>query len=329
MNEPLVSVIVITYNQERFIGQTLDSILRQKTNFEYEIVIGEDCSNDRTREIIERYKDKYKDKIRCIFRQHNLGAARNGDNILFNRVRGKYLAFCEGDDYWHGEDKLQKQVDFLEQNPQYVGVASNVNNVNKYGAILRKNAVTGMFEYKETHVYNLNDALRGEQLGQAAGTVYRNFIKSMSKKEVALYRKCSMNGDIKMCVTAAMYGDIFYSSEITANYRCIRGGGNNWNSIIKDRNMNGYYYDAFLSLQEYIYKVYHRQMDIDDKLIGYAYGSFLFFINKPTLQNLKIFCHIMKDGYFSKTYMLYYFIKETLRKNIKVQKRRGRNIEKI
>lgn len=325
MNELLVSVLVITYNQEKFIGQALESILRQETNFEFEIVIGEDCSTDRTAEIIKCYENKHKDKIRCFFRKKNLGAERNYANLLFSHAHGKYIACCEGDDYWCGEDRLQKQIDFLEQNSQYIGMASNVNNVNKYGVVLRENAVSGMFPYKHTHIYTLNDALRGEQLGQDGGIVYRNFFQSMSKKEAVLYRKCIMNGDIKTCVTAAMHGDIFYSSDITANYRCIRQGECNWNSRIRDKNMNGFYYDAFLSLQRYIYKAYHKQMSIDDKLMNCAFESFVIFMDQPSLQNLKIFFHIMRDGYFSKTYI----IKEILRRIVEDYKIKRKSIEKI
>ncbi len=311
MNMPLVSVIVPTYNHEKYIGETLDSILRQKVNFEYEIIVGEDSSEDNTRKIIKQYEKKYAEKMVCVYRKDNLGGKRNSEDIIFDRVRGQYIAFCEGDDNWCAEDKLQKQIDFLRQNPKYIGVASNVNTINKYGVVLKKNP---QFKYMDEHIYTMENALKGEELGQVAGVVYRNFFRKMTNREIAYYKKCTMNGDIKLCVTAAMYGDIYYLSDITANYRWVRHGGDNWNSKIEGRNMNGFYFDTFLSLQKYIFKVYHKQMNIDNKLLIYVYESFRYFLNRPTRQNMAIFFHIFKNGYFSKSFLVRYLINTYIQK---------------
>lgn len=116
--KPLLSVALITYNQEAFITECIEGMINQQTDFPFEIVIGEDCSTDNTRAICLKYKEIYPDLIRLILPEKNLGMMGNWINTI-NSCEGKYVAICEGDDYWIDNQKLQKQVDFLEQNPDY------------------------------------------------------------------------------------------------------------------------------------------------------------------------------------------------------------------
>ena len=117
MPEPLVSVKMITYNHAPFIAQAIDGVLMQKTNFPFELVIGEDCSTDGTREIVFEYQKKYPDIIRIITSDNNVGGKKNSYRTR-KACRGKYIAFCEGDDYWHHPQKLQKQADYMEGHPE-------------------------------------------------------------------------------------------------------------------------------------------------------------------------------------------------------------------
>ena len=117
MTEPLVSVKMITYNHAPYIARAIEGVLQQKTNFPFELVIGEDCSTDGTREIVFEYQRKYPKLIRVVASEKNLGAAANSRQTT-KVCRGKYLAFCEGDDFWHDPSKLQKQVDYLESHPE-------------------------------------------------------------------------------------------------------------------------------------------------------------------------------------------------------------------
>lgn len=121
-----VSVCVITYNHEHYIQQCLQAILAQKTNFNFEIVIGEDCSTDHTLARIEALVAPHKN-IKLLDHHKNLGVLPNFIRTL-KAAQGQYIAFCEGDDYWIDENKLQKQVDFLEANSQYGGVCGEVVN---------------------------------------------------------------------------------------------------------------------------------------------------------------------------------------------------------
>lgn len=118
----LVSISCITYNHAQFIRRCLDSFLMQKTNFAFEVLIHDDCSTDGTTEIIKEYEAKYPNIIKPIYENENQyaqGKPIGSDVWNYPRAQGKYIAFCEGDDYWTDMFKLQKQVDFLENNQDY------------------------------------------------------------------------------------------------------------------------------------------------------------------------------------------------------------------
>ncbi|MBK2267748.1 glycosyltransferase family 2 protein [Francisella philomiragia] len=123
--QPLVSICCATYNQEAYIAKAIDSFLMQQTNFPFEIIINDDCSTDNTAKIVSEYQAKYPNIIKSIFQSENQfckGLSPFND-ILFPASKGKYIALCEGDDYWTDPHKLQKQVDFLEANPEFMGCA--------------------------------------------------------------------------------------------------------------------------------------------------------------------------------------------------------------
>jgi predicted O-linked N-acetylglucosamine transferase (SPINDLY family)/predicted SAM-dependent methyltransferase/GT2 family glycosyltransferase len=113
-----VSVFMLAYNHEKFIAQAIDSILMQEVDFEYEIVIGEDCSTDNTRQIVIDYQKKNPEKIRLLLPETNLGMHTNAINT-YRACQGQYIAVLEGDDYWISPDKLKKQVDFLDQHSDF------------------------------------------------------------------------------------------------------------------------------------------------------------------------------------------------------------------
>lgn len=115
---PLLSIVTITYNHEPFIAKTIEGVLMQQVNFPIELIIAEDCSTDGTRAICQRYAEQYPELIRLITSEFNVGAVVNERRAMLT-ARGKYIAFCEGDDYWTDPLKLQRQVDFLEAHPDY------------------------------------------------------------------------------------------------------------------------------------------------------------------------------------------------------------------
>jgi glycosyltransferase involved in cell wall biosynthesis len=115
-----VSVGILVYNHEKYIAKAIEGVLAQKVNFDYEIVIGEDCSTDRSAEVIDQYVTKYPDKIRRLSPERNQGLWMNSMKVQ-DAWRGEYIALMDGDDWWVYENKLQTQIDFLDQNHEYTG----------------------------------------------------------------------------------------------------------------------------------------------------------------------------------------------------------------
>ena len=126
-----LSVALITYNHGKFIRETLESIFSQVTDFEFEVIIGDDCSTDNTPEILREYADKYKN-IKLILRDHNIGVHKNESDV-FSKCSGEYIALLEGDDYWSDVCKLQKQVELLEDDDTTYLTYSNFSFINELG----------------------------------------------------------------------------------------------------------------------------------------------------------------------------------------------------
>src|SRR5215472_6507437 len=117
-DQPIVSVAMIAYNRELLIAQAIESVLMQETTFVVELVIGEDCSTDGTRRIVQAFARQYPNVIRALLAEQNLGISRNYEAVR-HACRGKYIAWLDGDDYWRTPQKLQKQVTFMEANGHF------------------------------------------------------------------------------------------------------------------------------------------------------------------------------------------------------------------
>lgn len=134
----LVSICVITYNHEKYISQALEGFFKQRVDFEYEILINDDCSTDKTQEIITEYQSRYPNIIKPIFQKANkYSQGERAINCRYNypRAKGKYIAICDGDDFWDDPLKLQSQVDFLEKNENYVLTFQNTLEIDEDGKI--------------------------------------------------------------------------------------------------------------------------------------------------------------------------------------------------
>ncbi|MBW4603172.1 MAG: glycosyltransferase [Calothrix sp. FI2-JRJ7] len=206
---------MITYNHEQFIVQALESVLMQQVNFDYEIVIGEDCSTDNTRDILIRYQKEYPDKIRLLLPDKNLGMH---DNLIqtLKACRGNYIALIEGDDYWTSPYKLQKQVDFLDTHPDYTICFHNALYLCHDGSTL---------EYHKAlpqKVFNLEDLLLFNNLMPTASIIYRQgFIHEFPDW---IYKVDFVDRIIQLF--ASQHGNIGYIDEIMSVYRLHSQG--NW-----------------------------------------------------------------------------------------------------
>ena len=127
-NDCLVSILCTAYNHEQYIRSSLEGFVSQKTGFAFEVLVNDDASSDGTAAIIREYEEKYPEIIRPFYQKENQFSKGIGyiyENIFYPHARGKYFAFCEGDDYWTDESKLQRQVDFLESHPDYSACVHN------------------------------------------------------------------------------------------------------------------------------------------------------------------------------------------------------------
>lgn len=231
---PLVSVMVITYLHEKYIAKCLDSILNQKVNFDYEIVIGEDCSSDRTRDICIEYAKKNPNKIRLHLRDRKHTSVYNDDgsfrrslNSIFTlkSCRGKFIAICEGDDYWTDENKLQEQYDLLENN----------HNINLcYHAHQEFNETTKkitnvIIDCKEPYkLFTPNEVILG---GGSMMATCSLFFRSEVVANLPSWFSQVPAGDYFIQILASLNGGAIY---INKNYSVYRTGqSSSWSSRIK------------------------------------------------------------------------------------------------
>ncbi len=220
-----LSVAMITYNHERFIAQALESVLAQQVNFDYEIVIGEDCSTDRTREILMDFRRRYPDKIVPLLRERNLGAMENFKGTLA-ACRGKYLAILEGDDYWKCTDKLQRQVDFLDAHPDFAMCCSRAEMVDEDGAEADR-----IWPSRPAGAYGLEDLL-AENFIATCSVLYRgDAIGALP----AWFHKMKL-GDWPLHVLVARSGKIWLMDDVVATYRMHAGGI--WTSLSERKQLS-------------------------------------------------------------------------------------------
>lgn len=211
---PAVSVCMITYNHAFCIGQAIESVLSQKTDFPFELVIGEDCSTDDTREVCMAYQKKYPQLIRLFLPEQNQGMMKNLIHCL-QACNGKYIAFCEGDDYWIDPFKLQKQIDFLEKHPAYS---------------LCYHDALGVYEKKAAPPFYFSP-LQNDQSVDAETLLSRWSIPSASmvfRKEVVADLRPWMeeltHGDLLIHLLSLDKGQIRYIDQIMSVYRVALEG---------------------------------------------------------------------------------------------------------
>lgn len=262
---PKVSICVITYNHENFIAQALDSVLMQETNFDYEIVIGDDCSTDDTRNILFNYREKSPDRIKLLLAEKNSGAIRNFINI-YKACQGEYVALLEGDDYWTSPSKLQEQVDFLDNHPAFVMCFTNGRIVNEDGDIIKESRLD------EDRRKNLSQSEIISGLVPPTNTVVfrNNVIKKIPDEFYSI-----INGDIFLFSMLAEHGDAAYIPGHTACYR-IHGGGN-WSTTSDAYRYRNYLktYKTLLSIFRKKYRtiLFEKVNGAYIALLGYYWGK--------------------------------------------------------
>lgn len=222
MGNILVSINCITYNHEKYIADAIDSFLMQKTDFEYEILIHDDASTDRTTEIIRQYEKKYPDLIKPIYQTENQYS--KGVDVSFingKRAKGKYLAFCEGDDYWVDPYKLQIQKDYMEKHPE-CSLCVHAGYV--------VSASTKKFKYysrphKANKIFKVDEAITG-----GGGLFLSNsmFYPTMLAFDRPEFLENAPVGDYPTVINLSLLGKVYYIDRFMSAYRV--GDSDSWTS---------------------------------------------------------------------------------------------------
>jgi len=196
-----VSVCMITYNHEKYIVQALESALMQQADFEYEIVVGEDCSTDRTRALLVGLQQQHPAKIRLLLPERNLGMMPNFIQTL-KACRGRYIALLEGDDFWTDPYKLQKQVDFLDANPDFVMCFHNVEVQDEAGNRSRANT-------NQQHVVSVKDIISRAWFIMTCSIMFRNGLVKYPR-----WFNRVRNGDYALQLLVSQHGLTRYLDEV-------------------------------------------------------------------------------------------------------------------
>ena len=236
----MVSVSCLVYNHAKYLRKCLDGFVMQKTNFKFEVLIHDDASTDGSQDIIREYEEKYPDIIKPIYQTENQYSKHIsiGKTYQYPRLKGKYIAFCEGDDYWCDDHKLQKQFDIMEMNPDCSICVHRVQDVSECGELLNK------FRPSDEPILNkfdLNEYLEFISNGkfhpfQTSSYFIRREVSEKINIEAPEYAKISKVGDVVVILTSLTMGKMYYFSDVLSNYRKFSVGS--WSAILKKSNDN-------------------------------------------------------------------------------------------
>lgn len=248
-NSPMVSVIVITYNQEQWIQQTIESIINQKTDYSFEIIIGEDFGTDGTRTICKKYADNY-DNVTLLPQDKNLGLIGNYVQCV-KACTGKYIMCCAGDDYWHNPNKIQLQVDFMEQHPECVLCHTDIDMLNTKSSCLVK-------DYKYSHKITPPEGMIQHYVasGRDCISAVTMCVRTYSINKYVPFDKFIElkfpREDWPLLFILSAYGEIKYIPISTATYRVGHVSISNMNNYDKirqrfksDQSMTKYLFSLF------------------------------------------------------------------------------------
>ena len=253
---PLVAIRCITYNHAPYIRQCLDGFVMQRTDFAFVAIVHDDCSTDGTDDIVREYAQRYPNIIKPIFETENQYSKGDGSlsrimTQACNNTSAKYIAMCEGDDYWTDPLKLQKQVDFLENHPEYVCSAHNaIIKVETSGKLYCFN------NWFEQDTFSLKDIITKKWLFPTQSLVFRNDVYNNNRINASFF-----NGDLLLQITLCRSGGlIHYSNEFMSVYRSGIGVSMKVSGQQHSKNL----IKLFSFIKDYCPEEFHQ--DIDNRI---------------------------------------------------------------
>ncbi len=266
-NQLYVAVWMVTYNHSKYIGEAIEGVLKQETSFRYKLFIGEDCSTDDTRQICRRYADAHPDIIELICTETN-NMWTNSNNIweACHNSKARYVAQCEGDDYWTDPAKLQRQVDFLESNSDFSLTFTSAKVLDETGKLWPKER---FYPKLDKDVLTIEDfILAHTSIIPTASLVFRNILPWPMPD---FYLRV-ISGDIMLAIMMADMGKAKYFDLDTCIYRIHSGGVTN-----TERNKklgNPKLMELYLDLDKYMGFRYHRAFT--RRLLDATRGNLIF-----------------------------------------------------
>lgn len=252
-SQPLVTVFCLAYNHENYITKTLDGFVTQKTSFPFEVLIHDDCSTDQTASIIKKYSEQYPDIIKPVFQTENQYSKgiKITSTFLMPKAQGKYFAWCEGDDCWTDCNKLQKQIDFLEANPNYSCC---------YHKVLMKNLYNGNEVYmpliQSPREFTLEEIVKGGAIFHLSSAVFRSDL--YRKKPECFVAKGF--GDIQLYMYGAICGKCYVFNDVMSMYN--HGTPGSWTErVAKNKEKNLEHERQLLSMLNRTNEYYEYQYD--------------------------------------------------------------------
>lgn len=214
MEQVQVSIVCNTYNHEEYIKDALDSFLMQETNFKYEVLIHDDASTDKTADIIREYEAKYPNIIKPIYQKENQYSQKKSIAIYqYPRVKGKYIAFCEGDDYWLDPLKLQKQYDIMEAHPEIDICTHGAISVNAE----TKKKINNITPSKENRIMPMEEVIMGDGGYVAANSI---FYRAELNNDIPEFRR---QFKYQYCIKlqGTIRGGMYYIADVMSAYRVL------------------------------------------------------------------------------------------------------------
>ncbi|MGL5414436.1 MAG: glycosyltransferase family 2 protein [Clostridium sp.] len=307
----LLSICCIAYNQEKYIGKAIESFLNQNVDFSIEILINDDASTDSTAQIIKYYENLYPNLIKGIYQKENqYSKGVSTAQIVREKAKGKYIAFCEGDDYWIDFGKLKKQVEFLEKNLEYIAVAHwcivvDENDVET-DAFMNSDQV---FNFKKSD-YTLKDYENESIPGHINTIVHRNIFNN--KKYNKIYEECTLVGDRTTYLILVLLGKIkVFHSKMSA-YRYITNNGISYSSRVKEKNQNYDWYEYYTNLEKAIKKEMGREIDLKKFKYHHLFNAIRRYRNSKSEIDKKIYLDIWNE--VSKIGFIKYCIEKSIGK---------------
>jgi len=259
-----VSIIVPAYNHESYIKETVMSLVSQKTDYTYEILIGDDASTDATGRIIAEMAGVYPGLIRVVRHKKNVGATKNGYSLV-KAAKGRYLSFCDGDDQWCDEERLQRHIDFLEINPSFAGICGRIQLMDESGNMLREDTIgeRSMFWNSRREVYSKEHFEQWEMPGHICALTIRNFMRMEEHDFRIFYKAHGTVGDRTIVLLTVLQGLIKCEPDCVGKYRYRVNQQDNFMSRFDQENLYGKDFLMIRRLEQYADREFGIQINAE------------------------------------------------------------------